>query len=834
MAKDPAAIIPFSEGAPADSLKVEELPDGNVLIGDPEPDNENKESSFEENIVLQLEESVLNNTASELINLYETDRAGRQEWEQRYKEGLKTLDIDGNMVDDDENRAIRGLSQVVHPIIAEAATQFQARAIQELYPSDGPIRTIIIGESNDELKEQATRVKEYMNYQIIEEMPEFFPDLDKMLFHLPLVGQTFKKVWYDPSMDRLTARFVQAEDFVVSPDSTDLRTSPRYTQIIKLSRNDYNRFVKAGYYEPLGPNEGGADLDESSTVESIEGISAFGAEQEDKTVVLLEMHTYYMFDDIDGADPSDLDAVALPYVITMEQESQTVVSIRRNWHEDDENQEKREWFVEYKFLPGLGFYGFGLYHIIGGLGKVATGSLRALLDSAAFSNMQGGFKLKGRVPGGEMDIAPGEFIDLDAVVDDVKKAIMPLPFKEPSGTLFQLLGFVVDAAQRFAAIADLNVGEASNNAPVGTTIALIEQGSRIFSAIHKRLHNSQSKEFRLMMELDSLHLPDEMKFASSGAASVIYRSDFDDRLDVIPVSDPNVFSSTQRIAQAQAVLQMAQAAPQLHDMYEAYKRMYEALRIQGIDNVLKQPQEASRIDPVDENVSVLLGKPIKAFADQNHEAHIAVHLQFMNDPSLAGNPAAQQLVPVLISHIAEHVALLYRLRMQKAMGIDLPEVPDLRDPDFKFEDLAPDVDNQIAERAAEVVQQVSQMKPIPGLSDQSQQGENPLEYAKQLAELEAQALQMRTQAEIASDQAKAKSDIEIDQAKAQQQLEAQMVKMQADVESKIAKLQADVEIAKQKAATETQRDAIKTEAEIQRDNAKAQADIVRGDLNDGI
>ena len=833
MAKDPAAIIPFSEGNPADSLKVEELADGNVLIGDPEIEEQTQDSNFEDNIALELSEAVLNSTASELINYYETDRAGRNEWEQRYKDGLKTLDIDGNLVDDDENRAIKGLSQVVHPIIAEAATQFQARAIQELYPADGPVRTIIIGEADDELEDQATRVKEYMNYQIVEEMPEFFPDLDKMLFHLPLVGQTFKKVWYDPSMDRLTARFVQAEDFVVSPDSTDLRTSPRYTQIIKLSRNDYNRFVKAGYYEPLGPNEGGADVNESSTVESIEGISAFGAEQEDKTVVLLEMHTYYMFDGIDGADSSDSDAVALPYVITMEQESQTVVSIRRNWHEDDENQEKREWFVEYKFLPGLGFYGFGLYHIIGGLGKVATGSLRALLDSAAFSNMQGGFKLKGRVPGGEMDIAPGEFVDLDAVVDDVKKAIMPLPFKEPSGTLFQLLGFVVDSAQRFAAIADLNVGEANNNAPVGTTIALIEQGSRIFSAIHKRLHNSQAKEFRLMMELDSLHLPDEMRFASTGVASVIYRADFDDRLDVIPVSDPNVFSSTQRIAQAQAVLQMAQSAPQLHDMYEAYKRMYQALRIQGIEEVLKEPAEAARIDPVDENVSVLLGKPIKAFADQNHEAHIAVHLQFMNDPSLAGNPAAQQLVPVLIAHIAEHVALLYRLRMQKAMGFDLPQIPDLRNPDFKFEDLAPDVDNQIAERAAEVVQQVSQMKPIPGLAGDQQQ-QNPLEYAKQLAELEAQALQMRTQAEIASDQAKAKSDIEIDQAKAQQQLQAQMVKMQADVEAKIAKLQADVEIAKQKAATETQRDAIKTEAEIQRDNAKAQADIIRGEPNDGI
>ena len=848
MARDPAAIIPFSDGAPGDTLKVEELSDGNVLIGEAEQVVDEPSSDFEANLVSELSEQDLKSTASELIDYYQTDKAGRNEWEERYKDGLKTLDTDGNLLDDDENRAVKGLSQVVHPIIAEAATQFQARAIAELYPAGGPVRTVIIGEADDELEEQATRVKEYMNYQIMEEMPEFFPDLDKMLFHLPLVGQTFKKVWYDPSMDRLTARFVEAEDFVVSPDSTDLRTSPRYTQVIKLSRNDYNRFVKAGYYEPLSNYEGGSDVTTPDTVETIEGISPYGSEQDDKTVVLLEMHTYYMFDDIDGGDSTDQDAVALPYVITIEQESQTVVSIRRNWHEDDDKQEKREWFIEYKFLPGLGFYGFGLYHIIGGLGKVATGALRAMLDSAAFSNMQGGFKLKGRVPGGEMDIAPGEFVDLDAVVDDVKKAVMPLPFKEPSSTLFQLLGFVVDAAQRFAAIADLNVGEANNNAPVGTTIALIEQGSRIFSAVHKRLHNSQAKEFRLMMELDSLHLPDEMPFAATGAASVIYRKDFDDRLDVIPVSDPNVFSSTQRIAQAQAVLQMAQSAPQLHDLYQAYKRMYEALRIQSIDEVLKEPDEASRLDPVDENISVLLGKPIRAFPDQNHEAHIAVHLQFMSDPSLAGNPAAQKtLAPVLIAHIAEHVALLYRLRMQKAMGIELPEVPDLRDPRFKFEDLAPDVDNQISARAAEIVQQVPQMKPIPGLANVGgqQQGGSPLEFAKQLAELEAQALQMRTQAEIASDQAKAKSDMQIDQAKTQQQLQAQMVKLQADVDAKIAKLQAEVEIARQKAATETERDAIKTQAEvqrdaakadaeIQRDNAKAQADIVRGDLDGGI
>jgi len=830
MAKDPAAVIPFSDGSPADTLNVEELPDGDVLIGDAELDEEIETSSFEENIAKELPQNVLNNIASELIDYFETDKAGRDEWEQRYKEGLKTLSMDGNVVDDDEDRAVRGLSQVVHPIIAEAATQFQSRAISELYPADGPVRTVVVGEMTDELEEQATRVKDYMNYQILEEMPEFFPDLDKMLFHLPLVGQTFKKVWYDPSMDRLTARFVQAEDFVVSPDSTDLRTSPRYTQIIKLSRNDYNRFVQAGYYEPLGAYDSGGDINDSGTVETIEGINPYGAEQDDKTVFLLEMHTYYMIDGVDDADSSDPNAVALPYVITIDQESQTIVSIRRNWHEEDEKQEKREWFVEYKFLPGLGFYGFGLYHIIGGLGKVATGALRALLDSAAFSNMQGGFKLKGRVPGGELDISPGEFVDMDATVDDVKKAVMPLPFKEPSATLFSLLGFVVDAGNRFASIADLNVGEANNNAPVGTTIALIEQGSRIFSAVHKRLHNSQAKEFRLMMELDSIHLPDEMNFAAAGAASIIYRADFDDRLDVIPVSDPNIFSSTQRIAQAQAILQMAQSAPELHDMHEAYKRMYEAIRIQSIDEVLIKPEEAVQLDPVDENMSVLLGKPIKAFNDQNHEAHIAVHLQFMSDPSLAGNPAAQQLQPVLVAHIAEHVALLYRLRMQKAMGIEMPPLPNLADPGFSFEEVAPSVDNAIAERAAEVVQQVPQMKPIPGLAEAGGQQQNPLDYARQLAELEAQALQARTQAEIASDQAKAKSDIQIDQAKAQQQLQAQMLKLQADVDAKIAKLQADVEIARTKAQSEMQRDQAKAEAEIQRDAAKASAQIIEGDV----
>ena len=820
MAKDPTAVIPFSEGAPGDNLEVEELPTGEVLVGAFDSRQEEPETEFDQNLVGEIDQRELKASASELIDYFEADKAGRMEWEQRYKDGLKTLDPDGNLQDDDEDRAIRGLSQVVHPLIAEAATQFQSRAIAELYPSGGPVRTVIIGEANDELEEQATRVKEYMNYQITQEMPEFFPDLDKMLFHLPLVGQTFKKVWYDPSFDRLTARFVQAEDFVVSPDSTDLKTSPRYTHIIKLSRNDYNRFVKAGYYEPLDSYVASSD-DDSGTVEQIEGISPYDAERVDGTVVLLEMHTYYMFDGIDGADSSDEDAVALPYCITIDQSTEKIVSVRRNWREDDERQEKREWFVEYKFLPGLGFYGFGLYHIIGGLGKVATGSLRALLDSAAFANMQGGFKLKGRVPGGEMDIAPGEFVDLDATVDDVKKAVMPLPFKEPSGTLFQLLGFIVDAGQRFAAIADLNVGDATNQAPVGTTVALLEQGSKIFSAVHKRLHVSQSNEFKIMVDLNSMHLDDRVEFAQAGVASFIQREDFDDRIDVIPVSDPNIFSATQRIAQAQAILQMAQSAPQLHDMYEAYKRMYEAVRVQNIDEILKEPEEAAQLDPVDENMAVLLGKPIKAFSEQNHEAHIAVHVQFMSDPSLAGNPAAKALQPILIAHIAEHVALLYRLRMEKAMGIDMPELPNLRDPKFKFDDVPQELDDAIAERAAQVVQSVPQMQPIPGLAGVGGQQQNPLDYARQLAQLEAEALKVRTEAEIQADQAKAQSDMAIDQAKAQQQLQAQMMKMQADMEAKIAKLQAEVQIAQQKASADMQLEEAKAAAEIQRDNVKA-------------
>ena len=816
---DPENIIPFAEGAPADDLMVEELANGDVLVGDPELDmiEEVDDAQFDINLAETIDERELARKAQELVSYYENDRAARSEWEERYKEGLKTLDPDGGLDEGEDERGTRGLSIVVHPLIAEAATQFNAKAIAELYPSGGPVKSVIIGTPDEKIEEQGRRVREFMNYQITQEMPEYFPDLDQMLFHLPLIGHTFKKVWWDANMDRQCSQFVMAEDFVVAPESKDLYTSPRYTHVIRMPKNDFNRYVQNGYYLPT-EYAGGDPLNSTDDViGEIEGVDEYGDDSEDDVMTLLEMHVYDLFDSVDTEDNNDNDydenEVAIPYVITIDYDNQKIVSIRRNWDQDDELKKRRDWFVSYKFLPGLGFYGFGLYHMIGGLGKAATGSLRALLDSAAFANMQGGFKLRGRVQGGDMQISPGEFVDLDSTVDDVNKAIMPLPFKEPSSSLFNLLGYIVEAGQRFASTADLNVGDVNPNAPVGSTVALIEQGSKAFSAIHKRLHYAQGQEFKLLAKLNAENLPDEFSFSQAGAAETIYRSDFDDRIDILPVSDPNIFSTAQRIAQAQAVLEMAKSAPQLHDLYEAYKRMYEALRINNIDQVLKKPEDAIQMDPIDENMSVMYGKPIRAFPEQDHEAHIAVHMQFLQDPSLAGNPAAQKTMgPIFIAHIAEHIALLYRQRMEASVNMELPPMPDFKDPKFTFKDVDPEMDRLISQRAAQVVQAAPQMKQIQSITNIGKQGQqqgNPLQYAQELAKLETEALKARTQAQIDADQAKAKSNIEIKQAEARQDMQIEAAKAQADLQAKITKLEADLQLEREKNAAKIQMEAMK-------------------------
>ena len=804
MAREPK-VIPFADAMPSDDFQVEEISNGEVLIGDPALDIvEEDKDDFDENLAEQIDASDITRIASELIKSYESDKEARSEWESRYKQGLETLDPHGGQEEEENQRASRGLSNVVHPMIAEAATQFNARAIAELYPSGGPVKTVIVGEPSEEMEEQAKRVKDYMNYQITQEMPEYFPDLDQMLFQLPLIGHTFKKVWWDANLERQCSQFVKAEDFVVSPESKDLYTSNRYTHVIRMPKNDFNKYVKAGYYLPSKYT--GDDIDPSGDIGSeIEGVDPYG-DSEDEMMTLLEVHAYQTLDGIDGGgDEDDDNIVALPYVITIDYDAENIVSVRRNWNEEDELQKRRDWFVSYKFLPGTGFYGFGLFHMIGGLGKAATGSLRALLDSAAFANMQGGFKLKGRVTGGELQINPGEFADLDATVDDVNKAIMPLPFKEPSQTLFNLMNAITDAGRRFASTADLNVGDVNPNAPVGSTVALIEQGSKAFSAIHKRLHYSQGQEFKLLAKLNAEYLPESFEFANSGIATTIYAKDFDDRIDIIPVSDPNIFSTSQRIAQAQAVLQMAQSAPQLHDQYAAYKRMYEAIRITNIDEILKKPDEAARIDPVSENMSLMYGKSIRAFPEQDHESHIAVHLQFIQDPSLAGNPGAAAMQPMLIAHIAEHIALLYRQKMEAGIGMALPMLPNLRDPKFKFEDIDPQLDMMISQRAAEVVAKSPQMDAIAPLAkmmqqqQQSQEQQNPqLQYAQQLAALEAEALKARTEVQIQADQAKAQQKLAINEAEAKQDLQIEQAKLQADLQAKVQKLQLELQIEREK------------------------------------
>ena len=799
MAKQPN-VIPFQEGAPADNLEVEEIGD-EVLIGNASLDDIVEiTDEHDENLAEQLDANDSAKKAQNLIDAFESDKQARSEWEYRYKQGLQTLEPDGGQSEEEEQRATRGLSTVVHPMIAEAATQFNAKAIAELYPSGGPVKTTIIGEPTEELEEQARRVKDYMNYQITQEMPEYFPDLDTMLFQLPLIGHAFKKVFFDTNLDRQCSQFVKAEDFVVAPDSKDLLTSIRYSHIIRMPRNDYNRYVEGGYYLPI--EYMGSDIDPAGNIgEEIEGLTS-GDEEYNETVTLIEMHVYETFDGIDGIkeDEDNTNMVAFPYVVTVDYDSQKIVSIRRNWEQQDEKKLRQNYFISYRFLPGTGFYGFGLFHLIGGLGKAATGSLRALLDSAAFSNMQGGFKLKGRVTGGDLQVNPGEFADLDATVDDVNKAIMPLPFKEPSQTLFNLMTAIVQAGQRFASTADLNVGDVNPNAPVGSTVALIEQGSKAFSAIHKRLHYSQGQEFKLIAKSNAKYLPEQFDFALSGVTTKIYASDFDSTIDIVPVSDPNIFSTAQRIAQAQSVLQLSQSAPQLYDMYDTHKRMLEALRIPNIGEVLKEPEQAVRLDPVDENMSIMYGKPIRAFPEQDHNAHIAVHMQFIQDPSLGGNPGATNLQPVLIAHIAEHIALLYRQRMQTAIGMSLAPLPDIRKPKFKFEDLSPELDMQISQRASEVVAQspqMAQIESITKLGQQQQQG-NPLQFAQQLAQLEGQMLQMKTKQELEIEAAKAKQDMQIKDAETKQDLAIEQAKLNQDLQAKMAKLQQELMIIREK------------------------------------
>ena len=684
-----------------------------------EKEEEAFESNHYSNLAEELPEQEINLIGKELVRAYEDDKSSRKNWEDQYSKGLRMLGV----VVEDRQDPFPGASGVHHPLLAEAATQFQARAIAEIFPAGGPVKTQVIGKITDKKLDQSQRVQDFMNFQITQEIPDYFNELDQMLFYLALAGSAFKKVYFDNTLDRICSKFVPAEEFVISMENTDLETAERYTQVMKLTRNDIRKHQVSGYYKdiPLSSSEtspGSNDGDMvDQTLQRLEGMTPSMA---DKIHTVLEVHTNLDL----GEDKNEL---ALPYIVTIDLDSQKVLSIRRNWKEEDSLRRKRTYFIHYKYLPGLGFYGFGLIQMIGGLQHASTGALRALLDSAAFANLNGGFRAKGaRIEGGDITVSPGEWVEVEAYGDDLRKSFIPLPFKEPSPTLLQLLGVLTESGRRFASIADAMIGDSAGSGPVGTTIALIEQGSKVYSAIHKRIHQAQGREFKLIYELNGEYLDDEYSFEVIGENKKIRRKDFTASISVVPVSDPNIFSQAQRIALAQTGLQLAQASPDIIDVKEATRRFLQALNIPDYMDLMIEDEDTPRRDPVSENMALLNGKPIQVFEDQDHQAHIQVHSQFINDPRFGGNPEAKErLYPAMLAHIGQHMAFLYQQQMQASVPPGNP----ISSGDFNRElddepsqEISIEEENRIAANAAQAAQQLMGSMP-PSPEEQKQQME---------------------------------------------------------------------------------------------------------------
>ena len=618
------------------------------------------------NLAEYLEESQLGEISNSLQAAYEDDLQSRQEWEEAYTKGLDLLGIKTI----ERTEPFQGASGVTHPLIAESVTQFQAQAYKELLPASGPVKTQIIGLVDAEREAQAARVKDFMNYEITETMEEYDPDMDQLLFYLPLSGSCFKKVYWDMTLQRAVAQFVPAQDLVIPYTATNLNTATRVTHVLRMDENDIRKMQIAGLYRDIELSA----TDEANDIvrEKVDDLQGTTKSYLDETYTLLEMHVNL---DIEGFEDMSPDGeptgIQLPYIVTLDKGSGKILSILRNFDEDTDLAKKRQYFVHYKFMPGLGFYGFGLVHMIGGLGRAATSILRQLIDAGTLSNLPGGFKAKGiRVRNSDEPIQPGEWRDMDAPGGDLRNSLMPLPYKEPSATLGQLLGSLIEGGRRFISLADEQVGNMNQEAPVGTTVALLERGMKVMSAIHKRLHYAQKTEFRILARIFGDNLPQEYPYEVSGAPRTVFAADFDNRVDVIPVSDPNIFSMAQRVTLAQTQLQLAQSAPQMHNLHAAFRRMYQALEVQNIEELLPPTPKPQPMDPVTENARILMGELAQAFPDQLHDIHIEIHLAFMKAPLVMTSPS---VMGVFYAHIMEHIALKARNDVDKEIK-DLLEV----------------------------------------------------------------------------------------------------------------------------------------------------------------
>ena len=611
---------------------------------------ENRPEDFFENLAETMSDRELGRLAGDLTAEYDANKSGRQDWEDAFSNGLELLGFSY----DERSEPFRGATGVTHPLLAEAAVQFQAQAFNELLPAGGPVRTTIVGTPDAEKEDQSQRVKEFMNYYITNVMEEYTPEFDQMLFYLPLAGSTFKKVYYDGSLGRVVSKFVPAENLIVPYEANDLETCPNITHVVKINLNELRKQQVSGFYLdiPVLPQQsetGGlnSELDKLSGVEP---------SLIDYDCTLLECHVDLDLEGFeDAGEDGEPTGIKIPYIVTISQDNGQVLSIRRNYAEDDPQKKKIQYFVHYKFLQGFGFYGLGLIHTIGGLSRTATAALRQLIDAGTLSNLPAGFKARGlRIRDDDEPLQPGEFRDVDAPGGAIRDSLMPLPFKGPDQTLFQLLGFVVQAGQRFATITDLKVGDGNQQAAVGTTIAMMEQGSRVMSAVHKRLHYAMRVEFKLLSKVMSESLPPEYPYAIEGVEASIKAQDFDERVDIIPVSNPNVFSQAQRIALAQTQMQLAAQAPDMHNMYEVYRDMYEALGVRNIDKYLNPPasDKPAPKDPAQENIDAMDQTPLVAFQGQNHQAHIMAHLVFGGTSTVTGVPP---VAVALQKHVMEHV-----------------------------------------------------------------------------------------------------------------------------------------------------------------------------------
>lgn len=658
-------IIDILEGLGEEDIQYQE--DGSVILG--EPEIEMPSLGFGENLAEVVSEEELDKIYVELTAAIENDKSAREDWEKTYTDGLKYL---GMKFDDERSEPFQGASGVIHPLLGESVTQFQAQAYKELLPPQGPVKTQVIGEYNSAVEEQAQRVREFMNYQITHVMEEYDEELDQMLFYLPLAGSTFKKVYYDENMQRAVSKFVAPEDLIVPYYTTDLESCPRITHVIKMPENDVKKLQAIGFYRNIKVQTGKNAGNYSGVKDELEELE--GVRPSYDTGEICNLYEVHCNLDLEGFEDVNEDGemteVKLPYIVTIDASSENILAIRRNFAEDDPLKEKIEYFVHFKFLPGLGFYGFGLTHMIGGLSKASTSIVRQLIDAGTLANLPAGFKTRGiRIRDEDSPIQPGEFRDVDAPAGSLRDAIQPLPFKEPSGTLLNLLGLLVQSGQRFASIAEINVGEGNAQAPVGTTLALLERSTKVLSAIHKRLHSAQKKEFNLLARIFADSLPPVYPYAVSGGQMEIKQADFDDRVDVFPVSNPDIFSTSQRIVMAQEMMQLVQSNPQIHGpngIYEAYRRMYAALGTDNIDALLAPPPD-TQPKPIEagfENSGLLSGGPAQAFIQQNHDAHIATHVNLLNMPPVQMNAQVQANIH---AHIMQHLQMKADLIAQQQM-----------------------------------------------------------------------------------------------------------------------------------------------------------------------